>query len=419
MLSEAVTDAVAAASRFVAAGGARALAAPAPVPSGSPPEPVSAEVLARRVRDEGGTVVVAGGCFDLLHAGHVSLLESARRLGDCLIVAINSDASVRRLKGQGRPVVAQSDRAALLAALACVDAVVVFDDDSPVGMLEQVRPDVFVKGGDYSSRPLPEAPVLAALGRPNRYRPVPVRSVDHRFAAAGLGDSHERGTAGRRCSSCGPSGWATSSPGCPPCERSPTPSPAITKSSPRPCCFAPILIGEGVADELADHHGLDPLDPALAGPDVAVDLHGRGPGSQPLLLALRPRRLIAFAHPDLPETAGGPRWRPGEQEVKRWCRLLTDSGIPADPRRLEIRPPAGPPPAVIVGATVIHPGAASPARRWPAERFAAIARGRDRPWPAGSGHRHDRRTAAGRGRRRTPAGLHPRACSLAPPTWLS
>ncbi len=164
LLSEAVTSAVASASRFVAAGGAGALGAHNRSREASGPDRVGAEDLARRVRHRGGTVVVAGGCFDLLHAGHVSLLESARRLGDCLIVAINSDDSVRRLKGEGRPVVTQSDRSALLAALACVDAVVVFDDDSPIELLKRIRPDVFVKGGDYSSGPLPEAAVLAAWG---------------------------------------------------------------------------------------------------------------------------------------------------------------------------------------------------------------------------------------------------------------
>lgn len=141
-----------------------------------------------------------------------------------------------------------------------------------------------------------------------------------------------------------------------------------------PKVFEPLVRCAGLADEVVDASGLAPLQRSLAGPDVAVDLHGRGPGSQPLLVALRPRRLIAFAHPEVPATAGGPQWRPGEHEVARWCRLLEESGIPADPARLDIDPPAVGVPAWLRGATIIHPGAASAARRWPAERFAEVAR---------------------------------------------
>lgn len=138
--------------------------------------------------------------------------------------------------------------------------------------------------------------------------------------------------------------------------------------------LAPLLQPDRLADQFCDAHGLAPLPADLAPVDVAVDLHGRGPGSQPLLAALRPRRLVAFCHPDLPCTAGGPAWRAGEHEVARWCRMLADSGIPADPRRLDLTPPPGPVPPFIRGATIVHPGAASAARRWPPERFAAIAR---------------------------------------------
>jgi rfaE bifunctional protein nucleotidyltransferase chain/domain len=102
-------------------------------------------------------VVATGGCFDLLHAGHVSTLMAARRLGDCLIVCINSDRSVGRLKGAGRPVVAENDRVALLRALGCVDAVVVFDEDTPETVLRELHPHVWAKGGDYSSETMPEA----------------------------------------------------------------------------------------------------------------------------------------------------------------------------------------------------------------------------------------------------------------------
>ncbi len=141
-----------------------------------------------------------------------------------------------------------------------------------------------------------------------------------------------------------------------------------------PRVFAPLVIREGLADEVAESHELAAIDQRLAGPDVAVDLHGRGPESQPLLLALRPRRLIAFAHRDVTATVGMPAWQPGEHEVRRWCRLLHESGIAADPTRLKIRAPTVSVPAGLPGVTVIHPGAAAAARRWPLERFAAVAR---------------------------------------------
>jgi D-beta-D-heptose 7-phosphate kinase / D-beta-D-heptose 1-phosphate adenosyltransferase len=160
--ADAVLAAVAAASRFVAAGGASALATPADdAPRARDPD---AFALARRVRTAGGTVVATGGCFDLLHLGHVRTLEAARALGDCLVVCLNSDASVTRLKGRGRPVLGVEDRAAMLAALRCVDGVVVFDDDSPAAMLERLRPDVWAKGADYAERDLPEAAAISRWG---------------------------------------------------------------------------------------------------------------------------------------------------------------------------------------------------------------------------------------------------------------
>jgi rfaE bifunctional protein nucleotidyltransferase chain/domain len=118
--------------------------------------PSDATELARRVRDRGGVVVAAGGCFDILHAGHVSLLERARALGDCLIVCLNGDRSVRRLKGSGRPLNTAADRAAVLRSLGCVDAVATFEDDTPCTTLESLRPHLFVKGSDYGGTPLPE-----------------------------------------------------------------------------------------------------------------------------------------------------------------------------------------------------------------------------------------------------------------------
>jgi D-beta-D-heptose 7-phosphate kinase/D-beta-D-heptose 1-phosphate adenosyltransferase len=165
-LREAVAGAVLAASRFVATGGAAGLN------FGEPREPLlrragepgDAEEVIARVRREGGAVVATGGCFDLLHAGHVGTLQAARALGDCLVVCLNSDASVRRLKGSDRPLVPEEDRAAVLLALGCVDAVVLFDEATPEAALDRLRPDVFAKGGDYAVSELPEARLLERWG---------------------------------------------------------------------------------------------------------------------------------------------------------------------------------------------------------------------------------------------------------------
>jgi D-beta-D-heptose 7-phosphate kinase/D-beta-D-heptose 1-phosphate adenosyltransferase len=117
-----------------------------------------------RVRRDGRRVVLTNGCFDILHRGHVSYLSAAKAEGDVLVVAVNSDASVRKLKGRGRPVNGVEDRAQVLAALSSVDHVIVFDEDTPEGVVRAVRPDVFVKGGDYTEAMLPEAPVVRELG---------------------------------------------------------------------------------------------------------------------------------------------------------------------------------------------------------------------------------------------------------------
>ena len=133
----------------------------------SPPGPVCATELVARVdeaRARGARIVFTNGCFDVLHRGHVGYLSQARELGDVLVVALNSDDSVRRLKGASRPVNPQEDRAAVLAALGCVDHVVVFDEDSPSRLLELVRPDVYVKGGDYRPELIPEAELVHRLG---------------------------------------------------------------------------------------------------------------------------------------------------------------------------------------------------------------------------------------------------------------
>jgi D-beta-D-heptose 7-phosphate kinase / D-beta-D-heptose 1-phosphate adenosyltransferase len=154
--SEAVEAAVAAAAAYVGRGGASALSQ-AP-PARSLPDPVAA------VREAGGTVVATGGCFDVLHAGHVATLRAARALGDCLVVCLNSDASVRRAKGPDRPVHTAADRAAVLSALECVDAVEIFEEDTPEQILRRLRPDVWAKGGDYTVDRLPEASVVAGWG---------------------------------------------------------------------------------------------------------------------------------------------------------------------------------------------------------------------------------------------------------------
>ncbi|MFD7713319.1 D-glycero-beta-D-manno-heptose 1-phosphate adenylyltransferase [Streptomyces sp. NPDC059785] len=163
---EALQRAAAEAAAFVSAGGAGNPAlwrARAETLFDAEPG-TDAFALAERVRARGGTVVATGGCFDLLHAGHVGLLESARRIGDCLIVCLNSDASLARRKGPGRPLNPVADRARVLAALGSVDAVAVFAEDTPEALLQRLRPDVWVKGGDYSVQGLPEAEVLRGWG---------------------------------------------------------------------------------------------------------------------------------------------------------------------------------------------------------------------------------------------------------------
>ncbi|MFJ8362025.1 D-glycero-beta-D-manno-heptose 1-phosphate adenylyltransferase [Streptomyces sp. NPDC093984] len=162
---EALQRGVAEAAAFVSAGGAGnpALWRISPPPPAQTPR-TDAFAVAERVRARGGTVVATGGCFDLLHAGHVGLLESARRIGDCLIVCLNSDSSVARLKGPGRPLNTVADRVRVLEALGSVDAVAVFEEDTPETVLKRLQPDVWVKGGDYSVQDLPEAEALRAWG---------------------------------------------------------------------------------------------------------------------------------------------------------------------------------------------------------------------------------------------------------------
>ena len=164
LLPDALAEAVRLASTFVRDGGAGSVRLDPGRPNPSHALQERAEDVVARVRAAGGSVVMAGGCFDVLHAGHVRTLQEARKLGDCLVVCLNSDSSVGRLKGADRPLVPQEDRAAVLRALGCVDAVVIFDEETPEAVLERFRPDVFAKGGDYSLEQLPETQVMARWG---------------------------------------------------------------------------------------------------------------------------------------------------------------------------------------------------------------------------------------------------------------
>ncbi len=124
----------------------------------------SAADYCRQLRERGRTVVFTNGVFDLLHVGHLDYLERARALGDALVVGLNSDASTRSLKGPAYPIVPQTERVRLLAALNVVDAVVVFDDATATALIQALEPHVYVKGGDYAGKPWPEKEAALALG---------------------------------------------------------------------------------------------------------------------------------------------------------------------------------------------------------------------------------------------------------------
>ena len=108
----------------------------------------------------GKTVVCTNGCFDILHVGHVRYLEKTKSFADYMIVLLNSDKSVRSIKGEGRPINCEDDRAEILCALKCVDFVVLFDEDSPRNLLDEIKPDVYTKGADYTMETLPEADIM-------------------------------------------------------------------------------------------------------------------------------------------------------------------------------------------------------------------------------------------------------------------
>jgi D-beta-D-heptose 7-phosphate kinase/D-beta-D-heptose 1-phosphate adenosyltransferase len=136
------------------------------------------EALGESLRAQGRRIVFTNGCFDLLHVGHVRYLVQARALGDVLVVGVNTDAGVRRLKGPERPLVAEDERAELLAALECVDYVTLFDEPTPEAVIGALRPHVHCKGGDYRADELPEAEAVRRYGGEVTILPlVPGRST--------------------------------------------------------------------------------------------------------------------------------------------------------------------------------------------------------------------------------------------------
>ena len=116
--------------------------------------------IVRSGQKNGKTFVVTNGCFDILHVGHIRYLQKTKEFADYLIVMLNSDSSVKALKGEGRPINNESDRAEILSALSCVDYVVLFDENSPAELLEKIKPDVYTKGADYTLETLPERDVV-------------------------------------------------------------------------------------------------------------------------------------------------------------------------------------------------------------------------------------------------------------------
>jgi len=120
--------------------------------------------IIKKAHQEGKKVVFTNGCFDILHIGHVRLLQTARGLGDLLVAGVNSDGSVRRLKGPSRPIVKEDERAEVIAALEAVDFVVIFEEDTPVELIGELKPDIHVKGGDYQIDSIPEASVIKSYG---------------------------------------------------------------------------------------------------------------------------------------------------------------------------------------------------------------------------------------------------------------
>ena len=127
-------------------------------------------------KSAGMTVVFTNGCFDILHVGHVRYLQEARSMGDLLVVGVNTDDSVRKLKGPDRPINAETDRAEVLAALECVDYVTLFAEDTPIELISAIRPNIQVKGGDYAPEDLPEAEIMRSIG--GRVEIIPFSATD-------------------------------------------------------------------------------------------------------------------------------------------------------------------------------------------------------------------------------------------------
>lgn len=142
----------------------------APVPTSGTPEDVCLKI--DRERQRGRKVVFTNGVFDILHAGHVDLLRRAAELGDLLVVAVNSDASARRLKGRNRPINSERDRLALVAAMDPVDYVLLLEDDDPSHLIRRLRPHLHVKGEDYRGEPLPEMSAVAEVGGSVEFIPL-------------------------------------------------------------------------------------------------------------------------------------------------------------------------------------------------------------------------------------------------------
>lgn len=128
---------------------------------------VSLEELEKEIwhaKQQGKIVVSTSGCFDILHAGHVTYLEEAKAKGDILVVLLNSDSSVRALKGSSRPIVPEAERAVVIAGLESVDYVCIFSDQTPCGIIDKIQPDIVIKGGDYAGKQIPEMDSVAAYG---------------------------------------------------------------------------------------------------------------------------------------------------------------------------------------------------------------------------------------------------------------